>query len=424
MWTLYASNAARRLRRAPDSYDNLDWPRLVFRSHYYLCSALLQHICCHIDGTCWGARICRWATSSVVILYRVELNGLGTALFTPTFLFFPLFLLQTTHSIQESMKALLILAIVAIASAAPFLSQSEVDRINSIPGLTWKASTKQGSRINGASLESIKALMGVQRHIKKELPRRVFTAAERADPIPESFDSAEKWPDCKTIPQIRDQSACGSCWAIAAAEAMSDRYCIAGIDKDLEISTANLMECCWFCGQGCNGGNPGSAWNYWVQTGLFDEVCQPYPFPKCAHHIAPVHYPACPKTYPTPSCKASACTNSTGKPTKHKGAKSYSLEGEEDFQRELMAHGPFEVAFDVYEDWVSYKSGVYTQTSDKYLGGHAVKLVGWGVLDGTKYWKIANSWNEEWGAEGYFLIKRGEDECGVESEGTAGTPKA
>ena len=320
--------------------------------------------------------------------------------------------------------ALFILAIVAIASAAPFLSQSEVDRINSIPGLTWKASTKQGSRINGASLESIKALMGVQRHIKKELPRRVFTAAERADPIPESFDSAEKWPDCKTIPQIRDQSACGSCWAIAAAEAMSDRYCIAGIDKDLEISTANLMECCWFCGQGCNGGMSSLAWKYWMQNGLVDEKCQPYPFPKCEHHIPANHYPACPTIYPTPPCQTIACTNASVQPVRHYGGSIFQFEGEEDMQRELMAHGPFEVAFLVHEDFVGYKVGVYTNTTNATLGYHYMRTVGWGVLEGVKYWKIANSWNEDWGMNGYVLVSRGHNECDVEFDGVAGLPKS
>ncbi|KHJ94886.1 hypothetical protein OESDEN_05180 [Oesophagostomum dentatum] len=29
------------------------------------------------------------------------------------------------------------------------------------------------------------------------------------DPIPESFDAREKWPDCSSISFIRDQSACG-----------------------------------------------------------------------------------------------------------------------------------------------------------------------------------------------------------------------
>ena len=41
--------------------------------------------------------------------------------------------------------------------------------------------------------------------------------------IPSSFDSREAWPECHTISEIRDQGRCGSCFAIASAEAMSDR---------------------------------------------------------------------------------------------------------------------------------------------------------------------------------------------------------
>ena len=56
------------------------------------------------------------------------------------------------------------------------------------------------------------------------------------------------------------------------------------------------------------------------------------------------------------------------------------------------------------------------------MGGHAVKVLGYGVENGVKYWLCANSWNEEWGDQGYFKILRGNDECGIESEGVAGLP--
>ena len=44
--------------------------------------------------------------------------------------------------------------------------------------------------------------------------------------------------------------------------------------------------------------------------------------------------------------------------------------------------------------------GVYQHVTGGVLGGHAVKMLGWGVEDGTPYWLIANSWNTDWGDNG------------------------
>ncbi|PIO71352.1 hypothetical protein TELCIR_06749, partial [Teladorsagia circumcincta] len=45
------------------------------------------------------------------------------------------------------------------------------------------------------------------------------------DTLPESFDGRVVWKDCPSLRYIRDQSHCGSCWAVSAAETMSDRLC-------------------------------------------------------------------------------------------------------------------------------------------------------------------------------------------------------
>ena len=37
---------------------------------------------------------------------------------------------------------------------------------------------------------------------------------------------------------------------------------------------------------------------------------------------------------------------------------------------------------------------------------------------------MANSWNPYWGEKGYFRIKRGTDECGIESSVTASSSTA
>jgi cathepsin B len=50
-------------------------------------------------------------------------------------------------------------------------------------------------------------------------------------------------------------------------------------------------------------------------------------------------------------------------------------------------------------------------------------LIGWGVENGTPYWLLVNSWNEDWGDNGTFKIKRGNNECGIEGQIVAGLPK-
>lgn len=288
---------------------------------------------------------------------------------------------------------------------------------------TWSSSADNGRTVSNITFSAAQKLMGVTNFDRSPLSPRIFSAEENATVIPEAFDAAEKWKECPSLLEIRDQSNCGSCWAIAAASAITDRYCTVLHQPDMRISTASLLSCCFVCGLGCNGGWPTVAWLWWVWVGLATEECQPYPFPPCSHHAESSKYPECPSDlYPTPSCNTT-CKNSADTFELHTGTESYSVTGEEAYQRELMANGPFEVALTVYEDFLTYKSGVYSHTVGSQLGGHAVKLVGWGVKDGTPYWRIANSWNSDWGDNGYILIRRGTNECGIEDSGVAGIPK-
>jgi len=49
-------------------------------------------------------------------------------------------------------------------------------------------------------------------------------------------------------------------------------------------------------------------------------------------------------------------------------------------------------------------------------------LIGWGEEDGTPYWLMMNSWNEDWGDNGLFKIRRGTNECGIDNSTTGGVP--
>ncbi|CAF4862023.1 unnamed protein product, partial [Rotaria socialis] len=57
---------------------------------------------------------------------------------------------------------------------------------------------------------------------------------------------------------------------------------------------------------------------------------------------------------------------------------------------EIFTNGPVEAAFTVYADFLTYKTGVYKHTTGSVLGGHAVKILGWGLDGTTPYWLVAN----------------------------------
>ena len=57
------------------------------------------------------------------------------------------------------------------------------------------------------------------------------------------------------------------------------------------------------------------------------------------------------------------------------------------------------------------------------VGRHAVRILGWGVEKNVPYWLVANSWNSDWGDNGFFKILRGSNECKFENDITAGMPK-
>lgn len=307
---------------------------------------------------------------------------------------------------------------------------------------TWTAGVNP--RFANSSRADIKTMLGTimpgeQGYYEPPMQKSLF--ATPATSIPESFDVREAWPECAGITgRVRDQSNCGSCWAFGSTEAYNDRNCIANGDTTTVFSPEDTAACCSgiHCqfSMGCNGGQPAGAWGWFTKSGVSSGLdyadvgagtsCKPYSMQSCAHHVDPVEgQVSCTEveTYSTPKC-TSTCSES-GYATdyasdKHFAKSSYSVKTELNMQQELMEKGTLSVALSVYEDFEAYTGGVYQHVTGKYLGGHAVKMIGWGVENGTPYWLCTNSWNDSWGENGLFKILRGSDECGIESSVVAG----
>jgi len=338
-----------------------------------------------------------------------------------------------------ALRAYAAAAVIGMArSEDPATLEEMAQHINSL-NLSWKAEAPK----KFGDFDDVKMLCGtVLSHEEGFVAQAVAKEDDGQNvEIPTDFDVRTAWPECASVSgNIRDQSACGSCWAFGSTEAFNDRLCIA-TGSTTKLSTTDTTANCGFLqcfSMGCNGGQPGMAWDWFKNKGVvtggdYEDIgsgttCAPYPFLSCAHHVpATDEHPACPDAeFSTPTlkeCSESAYGTSYAN-DKVKAASSYSLSGIENIQKDIMTYGSATAAFTVYSDFPTYKSGVYRHASGTMLGGHAIKMLGWGVEDGQDYWLIANSWNNEWGDGGTFKIVRGENHCGIEGQVSAGTATA
>lgn len=296
---------------------------------------------------------------------------------------------------------------------------------------TWQAENYYAAHITPISF---KKLLGIRKVVVK-LP-----LAEKhrlgSTEIPGDFDSRKHWARCKTIGHIQDQGNCAAGWAVAAASAFSDRICIAknGTFR-VQLSSEQLLACCDE-GTGCESGSPEAAWEFFQTNGIVsggdyksNEGCQPYEVEPCDHRGKKQDLPDC-SSMPrrkTPRC-VRRCTNRSyeGRYSvdHHKTSSSFSMGNDVvGIQKEIYSRGPVEAVMYIFADFPTYKSGVYHYVAGEYLGDHAVRIIGWGRENGTDYWIAANSWNKQWGEDGFFRIKRGGNECGIESYITGGIPE-
>jgi len=274
------------------------------------------------------------------------------------------------------------------------LTQEFIDHLNEVSG--WQA--KMPPQFEGMTLREIKSrYLGANIIDYSQFDNlTVFDYTGLRD-IPTYFNSSEQWPGC--VHPIRDQGKCGSCWAFAASESLSDRFCIASNGStQVILAPQYLISCNDVTDHGCDGGNPLFAWWFMASDGMVTDDCLPYASYDGKSQV---------------KCKDfTSCADGSD-------IKKYYAEKEtvgvltniESIQTSILQYGPVEAGMMVYKDFLSYTGGIYTHTSGGILGGHAVKIIGWGNENDTNYWIVANSWNTTWGEDGFFKIAFGQ--CGI-----------
>jgi cathepsin B len=253
---------------------------------------------------------------------------------------------------------------------------------------TWTPMEVEENPFAFMPIEQIKAMMGTKLSVIEETGEDLGFEADA------EFDARTQWPD--VVNYIKDQGQCGSCWAFGAVESLEDRICVQskGAVKS-DLSEQHLVTCDWV-GMGCSGGWPLSAFGYLSIFGVPTEECQAYTAGQSGEDWG---------------C-SSECDDSSVSNQKYRCQYPWMNFSASGIKSELKARGPVETTMMVYEDFINYEGGIYKHVTGKLLGGHAIKMVGWGIEDGVKYWIAANSWSATWGEDGYFRIEEGTSSFG------------
>ena len=223
--------------------------------------------------------------------------------------------------------------------------------------------------------------------------------AELYGELPASFS----WRNNPCRSPIQNQGGCGSCWAFTASGAMNDRFCIASGGKEIvRLSPQYAVTCSktcvsGVCNKGCAYGQFAAYITYMNQHGIPSETCVPY---------NPYRVDQCPT-----SCKDGS------QMYLYRSGPYYMDYGVNNMMRDIVAHGPIMVQYQVYSDFGTCNTDhVYSKSSGaRFLYNHALIITGFGTLNGVPYWEIANSYGDRWGDGGYCYIRRGTNECRIES---------
>jgi len=219
--------------------------------------------------------------------------------------------------------------------------------------------------------------------------------------IPDTLD----WRLYGAVTPVKDQSVCGSCWSFGTVGTLEGTLFM-HTGELIRLSQQALVDCSWgFGNNGCDGGEDFRAYQWMLAHGGIptEDSYGPYLGQDGYCHLDRAKM----------ALKIKGWVNVTS--------------GDVDALKVAIANkGPISVAIDASHKSLSfYSNGVYYEPecrSDMDGLDHAVLAVGYGTIAGQDYWLVKNSWSTYWGNDGYVLMSRKKNNCGVATAATYVTP--
>jgi cathepsin X len=212
---------------------------------------------------------------------------------------------------------------------------------------------------------------------------------------------------------------CGSCWAMSTTSALADRIKIARNRAwpDVMLAVQSVVYC---TASGCDGGGLWGAYDWIYNNTIGPDTCQNY--------VALGNGSECSALHMCENC-GDTCFPITEYP-KFGVSQFGRILGVEQMKAEIYARGPIacQLSAGPLVDWgmnatnrnaifngCSAQSPPSGRTCDSI--DHGISVVGFGYdeAEQTEYWVVRNSWGAYWGDDGFWRMKLGDDQLGMES---------
>lgn len=276
----------------------------------------------------------------------------------------------------------------------------KIIKINNDPTKSWKAGVND---LTDRTKSELKALRGYNQSLANL--HRQQTASSFTDIDLTNLPTSVDWRDKGVVNKVKDQSACGSCWAFSTTSVFESHIAIQ-TGKLFNLAEQQLVDCVQnpnHCGGtgGCEGATQELGFDYYHTIGgaienanyrytARDGTCQDSKFPK----VASID-----------------------------GYRQLKINDYNDLLQTLATEGPVSISVDA-SSWSFYSGGILNYNDCGSTIDHAVVAVGYGEENGKKYWIVRNSWGSGWGENGYIRIARensaADVKCAVDTDPAQG----